>query len=217
VEYDQGVSGVLKAATTQDGSFYPLDAHGYGDHIYVYGTTSDKELMILKLKQNGDQVGYKLLGQRADAFEFQYNQRFDVRDSFLVFLGNDFVKNAGYNVHPVFTNAPSMSVLKIRDADWQTDRIWFGGLQLPALAGDGSLVLFPNPFTGELTISSESGAFPYETFAIFDMDGRKMTEGTFSDLAFQQMQLGQLSAGMYLIRMEGNGSDRTERILKLNP
>lgn len=216
VEYDQGISGVLKAATSQDGSFYPLDAHRYGDHVYVYGTTADRELMIIKLKQNGEQVGYKLLGQRADPFDFQYNQRFDVRDSFLVFLGNNFVKNTGYEVRPVFTNAPSMSVLKIRDADWQTDMTWFGGLQLPALVGDGSLVLFPNPFTGKLTISSETDTFPYETFAIFDMDGRKMTEGTFSELAFQELQFGQLSAGMYLIQMTGNGNKRTERIVKTN-
>lgn len=75
--------------------------------------------------------------------------------------------------------------------------------------------IFPNPFNTHLTISILEGQ-EITSVTIYDLQGRKLLEDTpvISDNTYRWNAVSSLSAGVYIVRLEGRNAVMTKRLVK---
>jgi hypothetical protein len=216
--YDPELDEVRAASTTilAGEAFYPTDMKVYQGHVYYLGTV-DMRLVLLKYTENGYLVGYKKLNQRANVFDFEYYNYFDVRDGYIVLSGTNYVYDAATGVNPLITHCNSLSILKIEDKDWVREGDWLLA-QSPDLDayGESQLVVYPNPFPGtQVRLLMGEDAKLFTRYELFTLLGQSLGSGTLdSEESVQELTLPELMPGTYLMRFSGNQQVQTLKIIR---
>ncbi len=83
---------------------------------------------------------------------------------------------------------------------------------LPRIAQPTEVRLFPNPAGGRVYIEQPEEV-PFSRYVLFSAHGQRITEGRLADRR-TALSLSGLSAGLYLLRLEGKGEFCVKRILK---
>ena len=80
------------------------------------------------------------------------------------------------------------------------------------VASEYEISIFPNPTTGELKI--ESGELKVENIQLYDMLGKKVLEQKAEDVTLHQIDLSQLPAGVYFVKITTDNGVITKKIVK---
>lgn len=115
-------------------------------------------------------------------------------------------------------------VLKTTITDYPSYSIYYAAgkyagesAQEGLITNGDDLTLFPNPVGDQLSVSYFSDIFPSEKIAyeIFDVNGIKMLAyDEVSNTGELQISLDELSAGLYLLRMNGNAASVSRTFIK---
>lgn len=216
VVYSPGENHIVSMQLSTE-AFYPLDSKHFGDYQYVYGTDGNDELIIIKQHINGEEVGYKRLGQYCDPFDFDDDQFFDVNDTALVFLGDHFSKNATYGISADYTYNCYKSILKTPNANWQADKTWFEPvvITIPENTFTEELIVFPNPFTDGVGVLFKGTEAGFDTFELIDLNGKMVANGTLNDNIAQELSFGEIRSGAYFIRFNSPEKSVLVKIVRL--
>jgi hypothetical protein len=85
------------------------------------------------------------------------------------------------------------------------------GVQLPLIVDENNAMKFksyPNPFSDVINIV---GINNYSEYIIYTIDGKLLKKGIVQNA---QIQLGDLSKGMYLLQLSSDGKKETQKIIK---
>lgn len=192
--------------------FFPLDSKHFGEYHYVYGSDANGELVIIKQHSNGEEAGYKRLGQYCDPFEFGDDQFFDVNDTALVFLGDHFSKNATYGITADYSYNCYKSILKTPNANWQTDKKWFEpvAITIPENTFTEDLIVSPNPFTDGVEVLFKGTKAGFDTYELIDLNGKRIANGSLNDSITQELSFGEIRSGAYFLRF--NSPEKTVQV-----
>lgn len=213
--YDGQINEIIKASTTDNAVFLPLDISKTEENIYVYGTDEENELTLLKFSNEGQLLAYKKLNQYADPFQWLGNRNyFDITNSHIVLVGSDFRRDPNFDVIPLVNTMPSISVLKIDNDGWTPAGDWMNNISID-LANDSEFIIYPNPFTDYVEILFADSEFSYTRFQIVDAMGRIIESGKLSDLQHQTIELNDLRSGLYIITLSNDSDRSSQQIIKL--
>ncbi len=77
---------------------------------------------------------------------------------------------------------------------------------------DSEILIFPNPAEEILNIYSEKS--PISLVEIFDLQGKKVSEKSFSQAPSYQIDIFKLSAGIYLLKINSENTVTYRKIIK---
>jgi hypothetical protein len=197
-------------------TFHPLDSKSDGANFYVYGTDQHHNLLVIRFNQKGEETGYKMLGQFANPFDYEKDQFMDVSDEHLVFFGSYFQENDQYGVCPQYAFQTYKSIIKTENTNWQTDKKWFEQVLFNAFEyTDQDVVVYPNPFTDQVTVVFQGFEASYTHYELWDVNGRKVSTGALGTEVMQSLNFGNLNAGTYVLKLISETKQTTVRMVKI--
>jgi hypothetical protein len=198
---------VTDAWNTQGEPFYPLQAKAHGGYLYVYGAEGGQgsRLTLLKLDAEGRLIGIKRLGQRTEVFRQGSFERFDVRDGYIVVVGNQFSRDPRYGIAPLFPTAPAVALLRIPDADWEEPDGWYAPMRLDWPYQNEQISFFPNPTSGMVYafLQDATAASSYQRYEVWDMQGRSVAAGRLDIREQIEINVEGLLPGTYFLQLSG--------------
>lgn len=205
-------SEMIFGNTFTDPTIIPTDVKVYQDHIYIYGTRN-RQLILLKYTLQGSYIGYKSLGQLADVFDFEYFNYLDVRDGYIVLIGEGFRADTANRINPLLIAERNISVLKIRDEDWLQNEEIFDQISAEIAESEEPLLAYPNPFDRYFRIGLPPESL-YDRYDLFTIEGKLVEKGPLSGESVQEFDFGYLTPGLYLLRLDGQNEHSTVKIVK---
>lgn len=209
--YDYRYDLVVTASIAVDSAFYPLDIARVNDLVYIYGAKGNNELCVVKFDTNGQYMGDKSLNQYADALDGQFQQCFSANEEHIVIVGQDFLRDTTLGVIPELNYMNCVSVLKLKNENWKYSDEWFEPLQLQSQNDEVVTVIYPNPFTNEIFIESN---IAYQYYDIYDVNGRLVLQNYFQNSPLTKVNLGEVSNGVYILKLTGVSSTKTYKLIK---
>lgn len=215
ISYDPDLKQIIRAASTWNASFYPLDVCSYQSHTYVYGVL-DNRLTLLKFTDQWEYVGYKDIGQRVFIRNSEYWQKLDVNNGFLYLAGNNFEAEPATGINPLLPHMNKLSILKLADSDWSGGDNLFEK-KFPSAQPNGPTIrLYPNPVSGNtvrVVMMGEKANFTH--FELFNLQGQYLDGGTLTDLPIQELSLlPHLPSGLYILKLNGPGQSESVKLQK---
>lgn len=213
--YDGDSEKIIKAMTTNNAAFFPLDIAKTNENIYVYGTDEEYELTLLKYSSEGRFLAYKKLNQFTDPFGWpKENNYFDITHDYIIIAGTNFRRDPNFDIRPLANALPSISLLKIENSDWIPKDNWIQALNVE-LENEHDFLVYPNPFSDEIEILFGGKEVPYTHFKLVDAMGRLIQTGEFNDVQHQTIQVNGLRSGMYIITLSNDSEHSSQQIIKL--
>lgn len=199
-----------------DNPFFPIDIKKTNDFIFVFGTDNNDELNLIRFDHDMNEKGYLRLNQYASPFDFGDDQHFAVSDSFILFMGSNFVNDEVFDIHTYLPPMQRKSFLKIKNEGWLTNKKWFTPQKITPFGKTfDELIIYPNPFTDEINILYPEEGDPYKRFVISDLTGKIILEGTLTGIQKEKINAPDIASGLYTITLFGEESKISKRLLRL--
>ena len=215
VIYDSQERNIKSAGATSNNTLYPLDMAITDEHMYIFGLAGDDSLTVIRLDHDGNFKGFKKLNQTKNKPDSWISDYFDANEDYLLFAGSYWRNPSVLGWRPDFSNAVTFSMLKIANADWRYDQefIQFADADLPD--GTDGLLLYPNPFTTEITIVQENLDQKFSAYSIIDQTGRAIQSGTLEGKHVQKISILPLSSGMYSLILSSEEGKISKPLIRL--
>jgi hypothetical protein len=193
--------------------FFPFFAKHFGNNYYVYGRGENNELTLVKFNKNGQEIGYKPLGQYQNDLSLNIYQYFDVNEDFIVLSGNMFVENEEYKIPKPITLHHYMTIIKTRNDNWLNDKKIFKNVprNIQDVLGD-DIIVYPNPSDGVYNLMFENPI--YNEVEVYDVSGHLVFSMSLNDDEIQTIDLQFLAQGIYMLRLFNSEESRTIRVMK---
>jgi hypothetical protein len=87
--------------------------------------------------------------------------------------------------------------------------------KLPSLGAEDFVIIYPNPVLDQMTIWYDSQNLYKASYAIYDMAGEKVMEGSLPEgNDYYMIPMPGLAQGVYVIRVNTEQGNRSQRIVK---
>jgi len=193
--------------------FYPFDAKYLGDFYYVYGRGDNDELTIVKFDKNGNEIGYKRLGQYIKELSYNAYQFFDVSNKYIAIIGDQFQENAEFEVPRKSGTHRYTTVIKTLNDNWSNDKKLFWNTDRIFTSDvKDDLVIYPNPFTDEFSIMFKDPIFT--DLEIYDLNGKQIKEFGLTNDFVQKFSFDNIPAGIYLFKIFNENKSKTIKMVK---
>ncbi|MGE4346514.1 MAG: T9SS type A sorting domain-containing protein, partial [Flavobacteriaceae bacterium] len=75
--------------------------------------------------------------------------------------------------------------------------------------------IYPNPNNGNFTVEFDSGIWEDATISVFDINGRKIFDQTYSNTGktSQNISLNDVQAGVYIVKINGGTTSEIHKII----
>jgi hypothetical protein len=169
--------------------------------------------MLVKFDKNGEEIGYKPIGQHFSQLTYNAYQQFDVNDDYIAISGDMFKENAEFLVPKPISLQQYLTIIKTRNDNWLNDKKIFKNVprNIQEITGDNVLV-YPNPSNGVYNLMFENPI--YNEVQVYDVSGHLVFSKELNNDEIQIIDLQFLAQGIYMLRLFNSEESRTIRVMK---
>jgi hypothetical protein len=212
--YDYKLKRFIQAKTTVDNNYLsPLESKIYKDTIYLLGVNKNKQLCLQIYNLEGNFLGEKKFNQFVEK-KIQ-NYHFDVKNGYIVLNGYNFGIDSKYGVNPVLNHIYSISLLRIKNEDWEKYDQNLENMSIYSLNQHENISIFPNPVEGKFEVNFNNFDEELSDYQISDLNGKIILKGKIENRPFLNFDFSTQNSGIYIFQVSGKENKYSFKLVKI--